>query len=811
MKPCKTMLLIFVIFPVLLQAQDQDQAPGVATVFGKVVSNQNGVPLSFVSVNVTRAQASTNPIGTLSDENGYFEIAGLPTGTFSISLSLSGYETASTNVLVFAGNANYDLGTLDLNAVSRALEEITVTGQQTDAAPSLDTRIYNLDNNIAQSTGSLSDVLRTLPGITVEQDGRVQLRGSDRVVILIDGKQSSLTGFGNQAGLDSIPAAGIASVEIINNPSAQFDASGMAGVINITYKTDDSRGLTGDVGLSYGVGQLSKRKDDLPTDLGSFSNNPKIIPSANLSYNTGSHRYFLNAQVLLQDDLPNNEFTTRFYDGRVTYSQVPENREQIQGIVNFGMDWNIDEDNLLTLAAVMDYESHQDNAQVPYINGSDGQRYRFWFWREEEDTGFLNLMSNFEHKFQEPGHSLSGSAQYTVGREDEDYFLNDRSALRNASDATHLKATEYTLPLQIDYVKPLSKGRLETGAKYQKRWIPVTYDVERGMDSIIYEGLGDKSEWGEQIWSAYGNLVYETFRFGVEGGLRFEKTEVYYDLPAENIYYPGSDSYDYFKVYPNFRFSYTLNDSSKLALYITNRVDRPGEAELRIFPKYDDPELLKVGNPYLRPQFTRNIELAWEQLWDTGSLIFSIYQRDIEDPFIRVFDIDYSNPEYNIVNRIYQNVGSASNEGFEIIATQDVTDYWSFSGSINWFENEVDRYETTLLFPAPRPFIVNQSSADTWNLNLNNQINLPYDIRMQLSYTYYAERNFSQGKEAARSSLDIGLTKAAFNNRGEVVLTVTDMLNKFGIRQDIDGNGFKAIYENYFESQVVSFGLRYNI
>jgi len=374
-----------------------------------------------------------------------------------------------------------------------------------------------------------------------------------------------------------------------------------------------------------------------------------------------------------------------------------------------------------------------------------------------------------------------------------------------------MKATEYTLPLQIDYVKPLSKGRLETGAKYQKRWIPVSYDVERGVDTIIYEGLGDQSEWGEQIWSVYGNLVYETFRFSVEGGLRFEKTEVYYDLPAENIYYPGSDSYDYFKVYPNFRFSYTLSDSSKLALYITNRVDRPGEAELRIFPKYDDPELLKVGNPYLRPQFTRNVELAWEQLWDTGSLIFSVYQRYITDPFIRVFDIDYSNPEYNIVNRIYQNVGSASNEGFEIIAAQDLTDYWSFSGSINWFENEVDRYETTLLFPAPRPFFVNQSSADTWNLNLNNQINLPYEIRMQLSFTYYAERNFSQGKEAARSSLDFGLTKSAFKNRGEVVLTLTDMLNKFGIRQDIDGNGFKAIYENYFESQVVSFGMRYNI
>ena len=118
--------------------------------------------------------------------------------------------------------------------------------------------------------------MRTLPGVTVEQDGTIQLRGSNRVAILIDGRQSSLTGFGNQAGLDSIPAAGIESIEIINNPSSRFDSTGMAGVVNIRYRENTDYGLTGELGLSYGVGQLSKRKADLPTDLGSYSNNPKI-------------------------------------------------------------------------------------------------------------------------------------------------------------------------------------------------------------------------------------------------------------------------------------------------------------------------------------------------------------------------------------------------------------------------------------------------------------------------------------------------------------------------------------------------------
>ncbi len=787
-------------------------AQGDATVFGTVINSISSEPLPFVTVTIQTETAGAQPLGALTDSTGYFEISGLAAGNYALAATLAGFEPAASSVLVFAGNDNYDLGTLALNISSTGVEEITVTGQQSNAVPTLDTRIYNLNDNVAQATGSLADVMRTLPGITVEQDGRIQLRGSDRVVILIDGKQSSLTGFGNQAGLDSIPAGNIQSIEIINNPSSQFDATGMAGVINITYKEDDTQGLTGDIGLTAGVGQLSKRKDDLPTDLGSFSNNPKVIPSVNLAYNTDEFRYYFNLEAFLREGLPNNEFTTRFYDdGRITYSQVPENRKQGQGILNAGMDWNIDENNLFTLSTVIDYESHEDNAEVPYIDGSSMQRYRFWFWREEEDTGFFNLNANYEHRFREPGHQISGSVQYTVGNEDEDYFLNDRSAIRSSTDVFHLKATTHTLPAQIDYVKPLKNGRVEIGAKYQHRRLPVTYDVERGVASIIYQGLGDWSEWGEDVYSGYANLVRETPVWGIEGGVRIEQTDVYYDLAPENIYYPTSDAYDYLKVYPNFRVSYNLSDSSKLAAYYTSRVDRPGEQELRIFPKYDDPEILKVGNPYLRPQFTNNLELAYEQLWDSGSFIFSLYQRDIDDPFIRVFDIDASNPRYSIINRLYTNVGHATNEGLELILTQDFADFWEFSGSFNWYENTFDEFNTQLLFPVVRPFTVAATSDDTWNLNLNNQIDLPYDIRMQLSLTYYAAKNFAQGEDAARSSLDLGLRKQVLAGKGEVVFSVTDLFNKFGIRQEIAGNGFDAIYENYYETQVVSLGLRYTL
>jgi outer membrane receptor protein involved in Fe transport len=400
------------------------------------------------------------------------------------------------------------------------------------------------------------------------------------------------------------------------------------------------------------------------------------------------------------------------------------------------------------------------------------------------------------------------SLQYTRGWEDEAYFLNDRSALRNAQDETHLDALEHTLPFQLDYVKPLRTGRMETGFKLQRREIPVDYHVNRGEDTVIYPGLGDWSEWSEKIYAGYINYVRELPKYALEVGFRAEQTDVRYDLPPENIYYSQSDAYDYFEPLPNVRLTYNLSASDRLAVYYNNRVDRPGEPELRIFPKYDDPEILKVGNPYLRPQFTERYELAYERVWERGNAVVSLYRRNIDDPFVRVFAIDDSNPDYDIVNRIYQNVGSGTHAGVELIFSHDIGEHWELSGSANVYENIIDAAETTLLFPVVRPFSVPRSEDDTWDMKLNSLLKLPNGIEAQMSVVYYAEKPIAQGREAARSSVDLGFKKPMFRD-AELVVSVTDLFNEFGIRQEIDGDGFDAVYENFYETQTVMVGMNY--
>ena len=335
---------------------------GTATLSGRVLDRTDGSPIGFASVIVEHAHSGEELTGVLTGEDGRFLVQGLAPAEYRIWTSFPGFHPVANDLVVGELNQSYDLGDIPLDRLEGFEEEITVTAEATRAAV-VDSRVFRLDDGPTQSTGSLLDAMKNLPGVTVDQDGRVSLRGSDRVAILIDGGQSSLTGFGSQRGLDSVSAANIEAIEIIHNPSARFDAAGMAGIINIIYKQQRQLGLSGDVSLAVGSGRFYKQRDDLPTELGSFSSNPKIIPSLNLNYNTETIRSFVQGEVLFQDDLPNNEFTTRFYeDGRVIESQVPENRDQVHYITRLGSDWNIDDANTVSLSGVYDFETHTDRA-----------------------------------------------------------------------------------------------------------------------------------------------------------------------------------------------------------------------------------------------------------------------------------------------------------------------------------------------------------------------------------------------------------------------------------------------------------------
>lgn len=778
------------------------------SIIGQTIDAETQQPIPFASVVISDG-SGTLINGGISGEDGQFILEGIGPGSYQLTISCVGYEVAKREIHVGQLNKNYNLGRLLVKASSEELEEVVVTGEREEIAAGLDRKSYSMEQNIAQSGGSVMDAMKAMPGISFDQDGKVILRGSDRVIVLIDGKQSSLTGYGNQKGLDNLPAANIERIEIINNPSAKYDANGMAGIINIVYKKERQTGLHGSAGFAYGLGVLAKRKPDLPTDLGSYSPTPKYIPSLDLNLKQDKFNFFLQSEVLFQERLPNNEFTTRYYDdGTTISSQVPENRSQTHYIVKGGFDYLFDAMNTLTLSGIYDWESHVDTAQVAYID-QDNIRNRYITWNEEEITGYLNYALRFEHKFNQYGHHLQANLQYSKGWEDETYFLNDSSEIRsNGRDVTTVLGTEHITSIGLDYVKPTAGGRLETGTKVQIRNLPVEYEQQRGQNSMLYDGLGNFSKWGERLYAAYANWVHEQKEYDVEGGIRAEYTDVFYNIDPANTYYDENDSYNYFRLFPNVRFTYKFNENNRMSAFFNQRIDRPGEPELRIYTKSDDHELVKVGNPYLRPQYTKSAELAYQHYWESGSIFISGYTRFIDDAFQRVYTEDTTSI-YNVVVKSYANTGSMNHTGLELIVSQEFNKVWKASGNLNLYNIRINEFTGQLLFPYEHSFEIDEDSDLTWDIKVVNTFKVSNQLQLQLTGLYAADKSMPQGRQLSRSSVDFGAQQKLFNGKGELTISMSDIFNRYGLRQEIKGIGFVADYQNFYETQSLRAAFKY--
>ena len=227
--------------------------------------------MPYVNVVIKSDSDSLFVAGTVTNEKGLFTLAGISPGNYVLELSFVGYTRKQIPLLVGRLSEFLDLGIIDLEENPTTLAEVVVEGEQDAIVETLEKKVFSIEDNINQSGGSLLQVMQTLPGVTISQEGTVRLRGSDRVTVLIDGKQTALTGFGNQTSLDNIPASAIEKIEVINNPSAKYDANGNAGIINIIYKKEVKEGFNGKIGLALGVGALWIKKGKLSYDQSAIS------------------------------------------------------------------------------------------------------------------------------------------------------------------------------------------------------------------------------------------------------------------------------------------------------------------------------------------------------------------------------------------------------------------------------------------------------------------------------------------------------------------------------------------------------------
>jgi len=788
------------------------------TLSGRVMSQTDKEPLPYSTVTVVHPSDNKIISGVITNDDGRFVITIAESGEYDVHIDFLGFDKVKKSVLAGTLNPSLDLGDIFLTSSSTEIESVTITAQRQAVSAALDKKTYSASDFVATSGGSVLDMMKSLPGLTVDQDSKLSIRGSDKVVILIDGKQSSLTGFGEQKGLENIPASQIESIEVINNPSAKYDAAGMAGIVNIKFKQEKKNGINGDVGFNYGIGQLTKRKADLPTGMPSYSDNMKYTPSLNLNYKQDKYNIFFQSWWLHQHRLPNNEFSTRRYnDGTIYESQVAENRSQNHYNVKLGIDWHPTKNQTFTLFGLYDYEWHIDTTRVWYFkDGNYEEPMRKWGFNESEGTGFTNVTLQHKYRFEQPGHELNTQAFFTKGWEDETYNLYSAGTSDYPSDGnerTWIMAPEYIWSLSSDYVKPISFGRIETGAQLRLRHMPITYIMTRmPVNSNFDFNYGDWSNWDENLFGIYANLVAEFPKLDVEAGLRGEYVAVEYKF-APNEYF-HDDKYNYFDLFPNVRLTYKFNKSNKLSLFYNRRIDRPWEDVLRIFPKYDDPVMLKIGNPSLRPQYTQNVEAAYKYFWDNGSFFAAAYFKNIDAYYTRIY---FQDPTDNSIIRreikAYDNMGRMINAGIELIIEQKIFKIWSLSANANVYRNIIFAHEGTFTFPDPvNPvhYRTNKKIDTPWFSKLSNRLMLPKGLQIEFSGVYFSDKKVPQGVEYNRWGVDFGAKKSLMKGKLELNLSATDIFNKMGINQRIEKiDGSHVDYQNYYETQIITIGAKY--
>ncbi|MCB9184274.1 MAG: TonB-dependent receptor [Flavobacteriales bacterium] len=774
---------------------------GHVAVSGGLVDAETKAALPYFTITLHDPTDSSLIGGTLSGEDGRWTLEQVLPGDYDLRTGGVGYGTHRERIHVGSLSPHLELGAIPMRPGAVELGEFEVVQHVDEVRGAMDRKVYRLDDNTSQSGGTVLQALRNLPGVTVDQrNGKLQLRGSDKVAVLVDGQQSALTGFGNQSGLDNIPASAIERIEVINDPSAKQDANGMAGIINIIYKKDRREGLHGKASMMAGLGALGAKQADLPTVRPQYSGTPKLGPSLGLNWNRKKVALHLQADLLHQRVLNRDEhFTRTFADGASVRQQYLENRDQTSYTTKLGSDITLNARDALSISALFGREAHIDHGDVVYFDGATSERRRLWQFYEDEVNTSANFATAFTHRYAQPGRRLDIGLNYTFHREDEVYDITDNTATGTGYNNTALIADEHVGDLKLDYTRPTKHGRWEAGGKFRWRNIPTRISYAAGVGSPLDPGAAGGATYNEVIPALYTTYVFEREKDELEAGLRVEHVTLNYTVdPGHNTY--SSDGYSYLQPFPNLRYARKVSERSRISASVSRRVDRPDEGDLRIFPKYDDPTILRIGNPGLLPQFTLRGELGYKLEFAKGYGYGAVYHRVTDDILTRIVTGDGSSTQ---LYTLAQNAGRGTNTGLEVVIDQQLTKSVRLNVNGNLYQNAIDAFSTVSAYPVPTPYTAARQRTTSGNVKVNARSEVRKGLDVQLTGIWQARDIVPQGSIGPRWSVDLGVVRKFPGLRSDLTIAATDLFNTYRIPKVVVGDGFKLVSTDYLESRAV--------
>lgn len=643
----KKIILTFLLlcFQTILLAQGKDAMLKAmkdlkGRVYGKVIDSKTKQPVEYASVVVLWYNKDSLINGSLTNDKGFFNIENLPPmGGFRLRITQIGFKTATSKFFIQVPNKlEVDLGDIKIETDEKVLNEVEVTTEKSNVNMSIDKRVYNVDKDLSVKGGTGVDVMKNIPGVTVDADGNAQLRNQSPT-IFVDGRPTNLT-------LQQIPADQIDRVEIITNPSVKFDASATGGILNVIMKKNLKPGYNGMVMAYVGTGDRYGGMANLNVKEGKWN------VSAMFSHNQSMNRTngFTNRTQL--DTLKNKTVTGYFNQTNNT------NFQNQFDFARLGIDYNLNVRNTLSLNGML---------VAGNIKSSDDQKFEVLDKDKnsllsanrvnEQNAKFYNYNAQLQYKKSYPkvGKELTSDISYnhTISNNGylfSTYFPSFPVSLQNNKGNNFANQGTF----QLDFVNPLTETKkFEAGVKafYKQTTQANTtsnYSYTKN-DYVKDSAMSNVYVIDDMVNAAYVNYNnVGLWGIGYQAGLRFEQS--YYvgnitDKKVQFSYNYPSTSNDILKsIFPGIYFSKKFNKQQEWQLNFSRKIQRPNFFQLMPVVMFADAQNYRIGNPKLKPEFKNIAELNYNKIFEKGNYLGSGYFRYEEQPITDVAYPDPNNP-----------------------------------------------------------------------------------------------------------------------------------------------------------------------
>jgi outer membrane receptor protein involved in Fe transport len=751
------------------------------------------VPLAFASIRVFNNTGKDLVDGNITTEAGDFSIS-LPYGRYYAEIEFMGYEPFKTApFLLSEQDANYNLGLIKLSSSTNTLDEVIVQAEKSSMELSLDKKIFNVGKDLANAGGTANDILMNIPSVAVDPEGNVKLRGSNNVRILIDGKPSGLVSFKGGSGLQQLQASMIERVEVITNPSARYEAEGMAGIINIVLKKERNQGFNASFELFTGT----------PANFGG---------AANLNYRHKKVYFFVNYGIAYRVQPGVGSLYQEVYGDDTTFLKQ-SNKGSVTGFNNNirgGLDFYFTEKNILTASYLF---RRSDATRVTDINY---QNYRYdianlegtEIRRQDEEEAEPNSEYSLIYKksFAEKDHELLAEVKFLDNWESSYQLFTHRyfgtDGLEDHASGTLERSLndeyEKQLLLQVDYTKPLGKGgKLEAGLRSSSRDMVNDFVVSRrdtGGEFVPLAGLDNIFLYDENIHAAYGILARKSNGISYQAGLRAEWTDVKTTLKETNEVNPR----EYVNLFPSAHMTVDLAKQNALQFSYSRRVRRPFYNDLSPFMTFSDSRNYFSGNPDLDPEFSNVFEIGHIKYYEKGSFSSAIYHRSTRGRIERIRQVDSEGNSTTLP----QNLNSEDASGAEFTSEFALFRWWKLDLNFNFFYAEIDGTNILSTYKA---------TTYSWFARQTSRFTLPQKLDIQLRGNYEAPQKTAQGQRKALYYIDFSLSKDVFKGNGTVNFNVLDVFNTRRMRSVTEGVNFYTEANSQFRRRQINLTLTYRI